>query len=121
MASNRGYPPPTRGTTDRPWSRSAVSASMTAAGLIMAAAPLALWVAPDIVTFKLVLVVCLLACVAVMLLARIGGAGPGPGAHPPHRPPPGLPTAAIEGLQNQGDMSRRRSEALKEALRREPE
>lgn len=121
MASNRGYPPPTRGTTDRSWGRSVASASMTAAGLIMATAPLALWVAPDIVTFKLVLVVCLLACVAVMLLARIGEADRAPDAHPPYRPPPRLSAASIEKLQNQGELSRRRPEVPKEAIRRELE
>ncbi len=85
--------------------RAAGDAAMTIAGLTMLLAPLALWVAPDKVTFKLVLLVCFAACGAVILLARWKAHWPeerGRAAPPLTR----LSEQAIERLQNQGITTR---------------
>lgn len=106
------------GATGGPLSRRIVSAAMTAAGLIMLLSPLALWIAPDKVTFKLVLLVCLVASGVVILLARTGEPDDAP--RQASRPPSGLSEATIEQLQNRRELSRRPIEILRQSEPRRP-
>lgn len=104
----------------RPRAQAIVSATMTVAGLVMLLSPLALWIAPDKLTFKLVLLVCIVASGIVILLARIAEPEPGDGPRQVSRPPSGLPEATIERLQNRGEMSRRPIEILRQSEPRRP-
>ena len=102
------------------WSRAIAGAAMTVAGLVMMVTPLALWVAPDKDTFKLVLLACIAASTAVVLIARIGGSRPVDRGRPAAGRPPGLSDAAIERLQNRGELSRRPLEILRQSEPRVP-
>lgn len=104
------------------WSSSAlVEGLMTAAGLVMMLTPLALWIVPDITSFKLVLAVCGVACWIVVLLARLDREGRDRTEGRPAEPLAALSPETIERLQNAGEMRRRRPDPLRRSFDRSGE